>query len=138
MIYIAGPFFNDNEREILTRVESVLRNRGFEVFSPREHEVRDEEPGSGNWCTKVFELDRKAIEECETVVAVYHGNYSDSGTAWECGFAYGLGKKLIVVHCGNDANLMVHVSADANITIDELETIDLKCIPEKKYGGISF
>ena len=138
MIYIASPFFSDEEREILTYVETVLRGRGFEVFSPREHEVRDEEPGSGKWCEKVFSMDRDAIDACETVVVIYHGNYSDSGTAWECGYAYGNGKNILAVQLGNDSNLMVHESVTANISLEELETYDFQNMPEKKYSGKAF
>ena len=138
MIYIASPFFNDDEREALSYVESTLRKRGFEIFSPREHEVRDEEAGSQEWCRKVFELDRDAIDHCDTVVVIYHGNYSDSGTAWECGYAHGKGKRIVAVQLGNDSNLMIHESVCANIPLKELETYDFSEMPRKKYTGISF
>lgn len=138
MIYLASPFFNDKETEALSYAENTLRKRGFEVFSPREHEIRDEETGSGEWCRKVFELDRDALDACDTVVVIYHGNYSDSGTAWECGYAHGKGKKIVAVQLGKDSNLMVHESVCANISLNELETYDFNEMPEKKYAGVSF
>lgn len=138
MIYLASPFFNDIEREALSYAESTLRKRGFEVFSPREHEIRGLEPGSTDWCEEVFRLDRDAIDACDTVVVIYHGNYSDSGTAWECGYAHGKGKKIVAVQLGKDSNLMVHESVCASISLNELETYDFNEMPEKKYTGISF
>lgn len=138
MIYLASPFFNDREREVLTFAETALRRRGFEIFSPREHEVRDCKEGSSQWCRKVFELDRDALDACDTVVVIYHGNYSDSGTAWECGYAHGKGKKIVAVQLGNDSNIMVQESVAANITLEELETYDFNEMPEKQYTGKSF
>ena len=138
MIYIASPFFDDKEREALSFAEQTLRKRGFEVFSPREHEVRDEEEGSQRWCARVFGMDREAIDACDTVVVIYHGNYSDSGTSWECGYAFAKGKKLVAVQLGNDSNLMVHESVNANISLEELETYDFLNMPEKKYSGKAF
>lgn len=44
---------------------------------------------------KVFNEDIKAINECDTVIVLNWGMYSDSGTAWECGYAYAKGKKVI-------------------------------------------
>jgi hypothetical protein len=51
------------------------------------HEERDETPGSPEWARKLFEMDRQAIDECDAVLTLYYGNYSDTGTAWECGYA---------------------------------------------------
>ena len=42
MIYIASPFFNEEEERNLTFVETTLRKRGYDIFSPRENEDRGE------------------------------------------------------------------------------------------------
>ena len=39
-IYLASPFFNEDELNDVIRAEKILLGRGFEVFSPRLHEVR--------------------------------------------------------------------------------------------------
>ena len=38
----------------------------------------------------------------------HNGLYSDSGTAWECGFAYGINKPVQLIDCsGQEVSLMV-------------------------------
>jgi nucleoside 2-deoxyribosyltransferase len=44
----------------------------------------------------------KALGTCDVVMVLNFGMYSDSGTAWEAGFALGIGKECIQVLCGDD------------------------------------
>jgi len=57
---------------------------------------------NADWGKAVFEEDIKAIRECDQVVCIYYGLYSDSGTAWECGFAYGIDKPVILYDAAGD------------------------------------
>ena len=96
MIYLASPFFNKKERSAVTLIADFLRNKGIDVYVPMEHEVPNAWDLSNEvWAKKVFNEDIKAIDECDTVVVLNWGMYSDSGTAWECGYAYAKGKKVI-------------------------------------------
>jgi len=135
MIYIAGPFFNIEEMDIITGVEKILDDRGLEFYCPRLHDDLEHEYMSPEWSRATFELDRDAIDRCSLVLAVYHGNYSDTGTAWECGYAYAKGLPVIVVHTGDSSNLMIHESAIANIRIEELKTYDFEKLEEIRYNG---
>lgn len=142
-IYIASPFFNEFEVECLERAEKILFGRGFSVFSPRLNEVRDEITSKDpNWSLETFINDKKFIDWADVVVMLYHGNYSDSGTAWECGYAYGTNTPIVAIHIGadksNGSNLMVHESAHANITLDELEAYDFEKMPASRYAGVMF
>ena len=47
-----------------------------------------------DWAREVFKMDVAAIQECDMLFVVYDGLYSDSGTAWEIGYAYALGKDI--------------------------------------------
>ena len=135
-IYIASPFFNDQEREALTKAETILRQRGFEVFSPREHTVPEEEEGTPAWSRKIFAIDRQGIDWADCLVMLYWGNYSDTGTAWECGYAYGEGKPVLVVHLGDSSNLMVHEGSHSNLNgIDDLQEYDFEAMPRRIYSG---
>ena len=138
MIYIASPFFNEKEIEAISYVEQVMRDRDLAYYSPREHEDREEKDLVQGWYRETFLKDRDGIDACDIMVAVYHGNYSDSGTAWECGYACAQGKPVIVVHVGEDSNLMIHESARANITLEELQTYDFVNLPEAGYQGKAF
>ena len=94
MIYIAGPFFTDKERAFLKIViestKEIFPNE--ELFIPMEHFIPDGENLSNNeWAEAVFKMDVKALNKCDRVVAAYLGLRSDTGTAWEIGYAYAKG-----------------------------------------------
>lgn len=138
-IYLASPFFNETELENVKKAEKILMSRGFAVFSPRLHEVRtDSISNKALWSEQTFENDRIFIDLADVVVMLYYGSYSDSGTAWECGYAYAKNKKVIVVQLGENSNLMVHEGSHSSITLDELETYDFENMPKKKYSGDMF
>ena len=138
-IYLASPFFNDEELKNVQKAEEILMNRGFQVFSPRLNEVRtDENIGSALWSKETFMNDRRFIDWADAVVMIYYGGYSDSGTAWECGYAYGTHTPVVVVHLGNDSNLMVHEGCHSNISFEDLSTYDFEKMPSLPYNGKMF
>ena len=140
-VYLASPFFDENELECVKKAEEILTGRGFELFSPRLNEVReDKDKNPALWAQKTFELDRDNIDTADVVVMLYHGGYSDSGTAWECGYACGNGIPVIAVHIdkNNDANIMITQSCRANIALDELTDYDLEALPKKSFDGKMF
>ena len=138
-IYLASPFFNDEELSNVKKAEEILIARGFEVFSPRLNEARSEENiGSSAWSRETFMNDRRFIDWADAVVMLYYGGYSDSGTAWECGYAFGTNTPVVVVHLGENSNLMIHEGCHTNITMEELDSYDFKKMPYKPYEGKMF
>lgn len=94
MIYIAGPFFTDKEKAFLKNlirsVKKMFPNE--ELFIPMEHFIPNGENLSNNeWAEAVFKMDVEALNKCNHVIAAYSGLYSDTGTAWEIGYAYAKG-----------------------------------------------
>lgn len=138
-IYLASPFFNAYELSCVQRAEAILQARGFEVFSPRLHEVRNPAVvGMAEWSRETFRSDRDNIDRSDLVVMLYHGAYSDSGTAWEAGYACGTGKPVVAVHVGRGdggSNLMIHESAVTNISLEELSSYDFDSLPHTAYQG---
>lgn len=138
-IYLASPFFNNEELKNVKKAEEILMKRGFQVFSPRLNEVRtDENTQSALWSKETFMNDRRFIDWADAVVMLYYGGYSDSGTAWECGYAYGTHTPVVVVHLGNDSNLMVHEGSHSNIQLEDLATYDFDKMPSLPYNGKMF
>lgn len=138
-IYLASPFFNEKELENVKIAEKILKGRGFSLFSPRLNEVRTDENTQQSWWSKeTFMNDKKFIDWADVVVMLYYGGYSDSGTAWECGYAYGTHTPVVVVQLGEDSNLMVHEGCHSNITLEELKTYDFEMLPAKPYKGKMF
>ena len=138
-IYLASPFFNEKELENVKIAEKILTERGFSLFSPRLNEVRTDEITQQSWWSKeTFMNDKKFIDWADVVLMLYYGGYSDSGTAWECGYAYGTNTPVVVVQLGEDSNLMVHEGCHSNITLEELKTYDFEMLPAKPYKGKMF
>ena len=102
-VYLASPFFNERENEVYERVIAELRSEGHDVFVPKEHTIPNAwDLPNAVWGENVFAVDILGIQKCDVVVVLNFGMYSDSGTAWECGYAYALGKKVVNVLCGDD------------------------------------
>lgn len=88
-IYLAGPLFTTADQEFNRQLRDLLENAGHEVWLPQEHEPRE---GSTQ---AIFEADVAGLDSAEVVVANMDGPDPDSGTCWECGYAYK--KKPIIV-----------------------------------------
>lgn len=89
--YLASPFFTDKQRDTVCKVANILRAAGHEIFVPMEHKVEDAWSYSPKeWAEKVFSMDVDAIRACDEMIALYYGLYSDTGTAFEIGYAYAL------------------------------------------------
>jgi nucleoside 2-deoxyribosyltransferase len=88
-IYLAGPLFSAAERVFNARLAQLLRDAGHEVFLPQESEQGSMTP------RQIFAGDVAGIDWAEAVVANMDGPDPDSGTCWECGYAYG--KKPVIV-----------------------------------------
>lgn len=99
-VYLASPWFNDKEMEVYKQVIEKMRSQGIEVYVPLEHEVENAwELSNADWGHKVFMEDINAIDSADEVWIINHGMYSDTGTAWECGYAYAKGKVIRQLVC---------------------------------------
>lgn len=88
-IYFAGPLFTRAELEFNTAVVDCLRAMGCEVFLPQENE-------QGLDPKAIFDSDVAGVDWANVVVANMDGPDPDSGTSWECGYAYG--KKPVILY----------------------------------------
>lgn len=132
-IYLASPFFSEKELVVYKEVIELLRAlKDTEVYVPMEHEIKNgTEIENYVWAERVFALDRKALCESDYVFVLNFGMYSDSGTAWEAGYAFGKGKKVYQVCCGDDCDysLMMMNGCSHVITLDDLRK---GILPEKE------
>ena len=88
-IYLAGPLFSSAERQFNAMLAARLRGAGHEVWLPQEHEQRSKS------AAEIFSTDMAGLDWANVVVANMDGADPDSGTSWECGYAYK--KKPVVV-----------------------------------------
>lgn len=113
-IYMAGAFFRPETKSRIDSYAAGFRRLGYDVYVPQEHTVPNAwEMSQEDWAKEVFKMDIAAIQDCDMVFVVYDGLYSDSGTAWEIGYAYALGKEIqIIVNDGvKDMSIMPFSSA---------------------------
>jgi len=100
--------------------------------------MEDMEVNSREWSLHMFTNNVKHMDWCDFVVGIYHGKDSDSGTAWELGYAYGTNKPVILIHVGEDSNLMCHEGAFVNLTMNDLKTYDFIDMKSSFYHGRMF
>lgn len=113
-IYMAGAFFRPETKSRIDSCAAGFRQLGYDVYVPQEHTVPNAwDMSQEDWAKEVFKMDIAAIQDCDMLFAVYDGLYSDSGTAWEIGYAYALGKEIqMIVNNGvKDMSIMPFSSA---------------------------
>ena len=140
-IYLAGPFFDEEQLERIGRAEQALaaNPQVGNVFSPRQHELRDVEMGTPKWRERTFKLDTDQIDAADVVVALadYTDDQVDSGTAFEIGYAFHQQTPVVLLHeKDNTVNLMLAESLRAYLTTAEaLATYDFATLPTSRYDG---
>jgi len=125
-IYLAGPLFTTAEREFNMQLAARLRTAGHGVFVPQEN------PASEPTGRAVFLKDLAGLDWADGIVAIMDGADPDSGTAWECGYAYATKKPVVLFRSdlrgSGDAedipyNAMLIGAADAHVEL-RLGTVD--------------
>jgi len=117
-IYFAAPLFSMAERLWNKEVVTRLRQLGYEVFLPQESEANKRKE-----CNQaVFHSDIDGLGTSDVVFAVMDGPDADSGTCWEHGFGFGIGKTVItlrtdfrLIEKDTHINLMMGESSCDNI-----------------------
>jgi nucleoside 2-deoxyribosyltransferase len=107
-LYLAAPLFSSAERAWNADLVRRLRVAGHEVFLPQEKE-------QGLDAAAIFLADIDGIDRADALVAVMDGPDPDSGTAWECGYAYRR-KPVILVRTD------IRVDADAGMPYNAMLT----------------
>jgi nucleoside 2-deoxyribosyltransferase len=119
-IYLAGPLFTVAEQDFNAALARFLESQGFEVWLPQEHEPRRKTARA------IFQMDVEAIDGADLVVACMDGPDPDSGTAWECGYAFAKGKPIVCFRTdfrisgdakGVPYNLMLSESATSHFEV---------------------
>lgn len=121
-IYFAAPLFTAAERLFNTQVGHALEARGYRVWLPQDKEPRN---ATGR---DIFNADIAGLEWCDVVVACMDGPDPDSGTCFECGYAFAKGKKILQFRSdfrsAGDSG-----ETPYNLMLSESATIVAKCVP---------
>lgn len=143
-IYLAGPFFDEEQIDRVSRAEEALtKNASVDsFFSPRKHQHPELEMFSKEWQKATFASDVEAIENADVLVTLidYEAEHVDPGTAWEFGYAVKANKPVIVVkEKPGSVNLMLSEPSHAYLTdVADLATYDFNELPKSEFTGEVF
>ena len=134
--YIAGPLFDDHEREYLEKIAKIVESYGISTFVPH----RDAGLVTGDFTfekkVKVFDVDMEYLEPADIVIALLTGRDVDSGTAAEIGYAHKAGKRLIGISANTIKPINNFVWGIFSYGKDIVESLDdLKTLLEKEFGA---
>lgn len=129
-VYIAAPFFNDVQLNIVESIKAKLKSERVEFFSPKDESMFKQ----GDNPKDILDLNCKAIQDAPYIIVVTDDK--DVGTIWEAGYAYAIGKPIIYLWLGYDRtmkfNIMLAASGVVTHTYKEL----LEKIVEYKYTDV--
>lgn len=94
-VYFAAPLFTQAEWQWNLKLASELRKLKLEVILPQD---RAEPMLTGDErfnAQTLFHANVSEIERCDVVLAVFDHADPDSGTSWECGYAYKASRPVI-------------------------------------------
>jgi nucleoside 2-deoxyribosyltransferase len=90
-IYLSGPLFSAAEvawgKQLLAHLSEHLGNA--KIIWP--HEIIPE----GANPEQIFKANLQALNQCDLMVAILDGPQVDDGTAWEIGYFFSQGKKIL-------------------------------------------
>ncbi len=124
-VYLAAPLFSEAELDFNRKLRDGIKMAGFKVFLPQEdsNNIKDERTRQ----KIIFGKNESAIKNSDIIVAVLDGTDVDSGTAWEIGYAYALGKLILGLRTDfrtlgieGTVNLMIERSVLLCMNIPEL------------------
>ena len=113
VIYFAGPLFTTAEREFNAALALDLR-REHEVLLPQEWQDLKTPPKTA------FASDVRAVDSADVIVANLDGPDPDSGTCWECGYAYA--REIPIVLYRTDFRAITDGQAPFNLMLSESAT----------------
>lgn len=122
--YLASPFFETDARANALEVSEMLRGKGFEVFVPMEKKVPNAWGlSNSDWGKAVFDNDMAELRACNAVICLSYGRISSAGTNFEAGYAYGIGKPVIVVEMPGVKLMSLMLSNGSHAVLNDIESL---------------
>ena len=135
-VYLAAPIVGADE--VVTfevgQVKGVFKffenNNEMELYDPKEHGVPNAWGMSmSEWARCIFALDVVAIDNADWVVVCDYGRKGTAGTAWEAGYAFGKGKKVLIIEMADedtDYSVMMRGCCANYISLNEFLNLSVK------------
>ncbi|MPZ35457.1 MAG: hypothetical protein GEV13_31575 [Rhodospirillales bacterium] len=114
-VYLAGPFFNLQQRRLIEEVLAILESAKLKVISPL-HDI-----GHGS-AKVVARADLAALRSCDRVFAILEG--CDPGTLFEVGYARAKGIPVFAyTETVTNENLTMFIGSGCHVFSDLVTTI---------------
>ena len=132
-VYLAGPFFNEHQIEVIAGIEDLMDSFHISYFSPRWCGMIDDKTTDIEK-QAIFYKDIESIQNSRYVFAITDGK--DMGTLFECGYAFA--NNVPIVYIALDLkgpfNLMLAKSALRVIrSMDELKKMLYESVKENGH-----
>jgi len=96
-IYIAGPdVFEPDSIEIGKKLVELCKKYGYKGLYPLDNVV-DFSQEKHKIAQDIYQANTEMIKDADIIIAnlnPFRGKEPDSGTVWECGYGYALGKEV--------------------------------------------
>ena len=95
-VYLAGPMFNQGEKDFNLEITHVLEEFGYEVFLPQRDGIEAaklEGKTEEELIRMIFELDAGEVRKADIVFMNLDGRVPDEGACVELGIGFALGKR---------------------------------------------
>ena len=122
LVYLAAPFFNDEQRGVCAELELWCQTEGRPMYAPRLACLLPQ-PSTPQQRRACFEADISMAGACDLMLA--RVDDFDSGTMWEVGYGYALGKPIVMYSTvpGRGLNLMLAQSVAGFVSgLDDVRT----------------
>lgn len=130
-IYLSGPLFSAGEIAWGERLSALLRENltDMEIIWPHEIVPERAKPEG------IFRANLRALDECDLMVALLDGAQVDDGTAWEMGYFFSQGKKILGIRTDfrragesdeSRVNLMIECSCQKVVSSTEELYLELE------------
>lgn len=136
-IYLAGPCDSEN-RSMMVRIAKEIRNynSNIQLYCPFELKIENAwDYSQEEWGKRVFDKDIAAINDCDAMIIISLGRISSAGTNFENGYAFALGKKIVVLQITESpTSLMTYCGCNYFLNSSKNKVIqDLYWVIEKLY-----
>ena len=95
-VYLAGPMFNQGEKDFNLKFTKLLEDCGYQVFLPQRDGIEAAQlqgKTEEELIKMIFELDAGEVKKADIVFMNLDGRVPDEGACVELGIAYGFGKR---------------------------------------------
>lgn len=140
-VYIAAPFFNDDQLSRVMEIENVLDWLGIKYFSPRYFGVisRLKEMEKGAKIAAIYDMNIEQLCSCNTMIAITDGH--DVGAIFELGYFVSLkdnvteSEKTIVTLSNNNFGLNVMLKFGVDCHVKSHESLRCLLTAIKRHGS---